>query len=145
MRPTQSRHDMATGMRTDEGCSASIVRSEQNRQPLLAPGIMAESVVQLMWRHRWTMLLTTAVVLTGAVMYLLKATPIYSSTSRIYVEQSGPRIMKEIEEGVMTGSKNYLYTQAELLTSVPILTDALDNPSVKARQMKVSIAPGWSR
>lgn len=39
-----------------------------------------------------------------------------------------------MEEGVMTRSKNYLYTQAELLTSMPILNAALDSPGV--RQMR---------
>jgi len=53
------------------------------------------------------------------------------------VEQSGPRIMTETEEGVMTRSKNYLYTQAELLKSTPILTAALKTPGANIEQMKI--------
>jgi len=102
-----------------------------------APGIMPESLIQIMWRSRWTVLLTTVVVLAGAFAYLFKATPIYTSTSRLYVEQSGRKIMSETEQGVMTQSKNYLYTQAELLKSTPILTAALKTSGANIEQMKV--------
>lgn len=97
-------------------------------------GIMSESLIQIIWRNRWTIFLTTIAALIIAFIYVLKATPIYSSTSRIYVEQSGPKILTEVE-GVMTQSKNYLYTQAELLRSTPILSSALEKPGVK--QMKI--------
>jgi len=59
-------------------------------------------------------LLVTVAALGAAFVYITKATPIYTSTSRIYVEQSGTKILTEAES-VMTQSKNSLYTQAELL------------------------------
>jgi len=92
--------------------------------------LMSESLMQIIWRSRWIILLTTIASLGGAFTYLSKATPIYTSISRIYVEQSGPRILEEAE-GVMTQSKNYLYTQAELLKSTPILSSALEKSGVK--------------
>lgn len=97
-------------------------------------GIMSESLVQIMWRGRWLIFLTTVLAVAAAVVYLVKATPIYSSTSRIYVEQSGPKIFSETETSVMTQSKNYLYTQSELLKSTPIVAAVLDVPGIK--QMK---------
>jgi capsular exopolysaccharide synthesis family protein len=97
-------------------------------------GLMPESLVQIIWRSRWIVLLATVVVLVAAFVYITKATPIYTSTSRVYVEQSGPKILEE-SEGVMTQSKNYLYTQAELLKSTPILASALEKPGVK--KMKI--------
>ena len=97
-------------------------------------GIMSENLIQIVWRNRWIILLTTIGALAIAFIYVLKATPIYSSTSRIYVEQSGPKILTEAE-GFMTQSKNYLYTQAELLRSTPILSTALEKPGVK--QMRI--------
>jgi succinoglycan biosynthesis transport protein ExoP len=97
-------------------------------------GTMSESLIQVVWRNRWIILLTTIASLAIAFIYVLKATPIYSSTSRIYVEQSGPKILTEVE-GVMTQSKNYLFTQAELLRSTPILSAALEKPGVK--QMRI--------
>jgi len=99
-----------------------------------AAGLMSESLVRIIWRSRWIVLFATVVALGGAFAYLSRATPIYTSTSRIYVEQSGPRILGEVE-GVMTQAKNYLYTQAELLKSTPILSSAIEKPGVK--QMKV--------
>ena len=99
-----------------------------------AAGLMSESLVQIIWRSRWIVLLATVAAIGAAFVYITKATPIYTSTSRVYVEQSGPKIITEMEEGFMTRSKNYLYTQAELLKSTPILAAVLDVPGV--RQMK---------
>ena len=99
-----------------------------------AVGLMPESAFQIMWRNRWIMLLATIGVLVVGFIYITKATPIYTATSRIYVEQSGPRIITEMEEGVMTQSKNYLYTQAELLKSTPILTAVLETPGIRQMQ-----------
>lgn len=93
-------------------------------------GLMPWSLVQIIWRSRWIMLLSIIATLGAAFIYMTKATPIYTSTSRIYVEQSGPKILTEAE-GVMTQSKNYLYTQAELLRSTPILSSAIETTSVK--------------
>jgi succinoglycan biosynthesis transport protein ExoP len=105
-----------------------------NGQPLPLVGHMSESLIAIMWRGRWLILLAVAAALTAGFIYISKATPIYTSTSRLYVEQSGPKIISETEEGVMTRSKNYLYTQAELLKSTSILAAALEAPGI--RQMK---------
>ena len=96
--------------------------------------MMSESLVLVLWRSRWIVLLTTVTALTAALIYVTKVTPTYTSTSRIYVEQSGPKIFAETQEGVMTQSKNYLYTQAELLKSTPILTAVLETAGIQ--QMK---------
>jgi len=93
--------------------------------------IKPESLVQIMWRGRWLVLLITAISIIGAVVYIVKATPIYTSTSRIYVEQSGPKIFTEAETSVMTQSMNYLHTQAELLTSTPIIAAVLEKPGIR--------------
>ena len=99
-------------------------------------GIMPEDLVQIIWRSRWVVLLTIAVALGIGLTYITAATPIYTSTSRIYVQQSGPKILTEAE-GVMTmtQSQNYLYTQAELLKSTPILLSALERTDIK--QLKI--------
>jgi len=110
---------------------------EEDNSPVETPQAVttiSESLVQIIWRRRWIVLLTTVVVLAAAFAYLAKATPIYTSTSRVYVEQSGPKIITDIEKGFMTQSKNYLYNQGELLKSMQILAAALDVPGV--RQMK---------
>ena len=96
--------------------------------------MMSESVVLILWRSRWIVLLTTVAALAAALIYVTKVTPVYTSTSRIYVEQSGPKIFAETQEGVMTQSKNYLYTQAELLKSTPVLTAVLDTAGIQQMQ-----------
>lgn len=109
---------------------------EDNSYGEILPGVgtVSESLVQIIWRSRWIVLLATVVVLAAAFVYLVKAAPIYTSTSRIYVEQRGPKVLIE-DQGIMTQSKNYLYTQAELLKSTPILASALEKPGIK--QMKI--------
>lgn len=88
---------------------------------------LQETFLNILICHRWIILVTTILSLLAAFLYLWRATPIYTSTSRLYVEQRGPKIISEYE-GVMTRSKNYLYTQAELIKSTPIIGDAVDNP-----------------
>jgi len=90
----------------------------------------SQVALQIVLRHRWTILGTTILFLVIAFLYLLKATPIYTSASRIYVEQSGPKIISELE-GVMTRSGNYLYTEGELLKSNPIVADVVDDAEIQ--------------
>lgn len=91
---------------------------------------LLQSALQMIWRRRWTILVVTALFLGAAFLYLLTATPVYTSTSRLYVEQNGPRIMNEYE-GIMTKSMNYLYTQGELMKSSPIISEALSTPQME--------------
>ena len=90
-------------------------------------GFMPENLLPILWRSRWIILIMVVVALASALIYVNTVTPTYTSKSRIYVEQTGPKIITEMEEGVMTRSQNYLYTQAELLTSTPILTAAFNS------------------
>lgn len=89
-----------------------------------------ESLLQVTLRQRWIILVTVISFLAATFLYLLKATPIYTSTSRLYVEQSGPKIISEYE-GVMTQSKNYLYTQGKLIKSTPIITKVVSDAQIR--------------
>lgn len=91
---------------------------------------LQDNFFNILIRHRWTILVTTIISLVITFLYILKATPIYTSFSRIYVEQSGPRIMGEYE-GLMTQSNNYLYTQGELIKSTPIVAGVADDNKIK--------------
>ena len=111
--------------------------SDTLNSPLKTPQFMrlpSRSIIQIIWRSRWILLLTMIMTLVLTFIYISNIPDLYTSTSRIYVEQSGPKIITETQEGVMTQSTNYLYTQAALLQSTPILTAALDTPII--RQMK---------
>ena len=102
-------------------------------KPLLqqAEGTTQENLLQTALRHRWTILCTTILSLVAAFVYILQATPIYTSASRLYVEQTGPKIINE-SEGVMTRALNYLYTQGELIQSTPIVSDVVSDPQIKS-------------
>lgn len=89
-----------------------------------------ENLLHILLWHRWTIFLTVVIFLSAAIMYLVRATPIYLSDSRLYVEQSGPKIINDYE-GIMTRSNNYLYTQGELIKSTPIISEVANNDQIK--------------
>lgn len=89
-----------------------------------------ESLLQVVLRHRWIIVTSTLLFVVAAFLYLAKATPIYTSACRVYVEQTGPKIIDEYE-GVMTRSNNYLYLQGELIRSTPILSAIADDPEMR--------------
>jgi len=93
--------------------------------PQATQSLEFDSLLLVMWRNYQIIIGGTILAVVVGFLYLAKAVPIFVSTARIYVEQSGPKIMGELEEGVMTGNKNYLHTQAELIKSSPILLGAL--------------------
>jgi len=92
-------------------------------------GLVPASLLEVVWRNRWIVLACIVLALVGGFIYVLKATPIFLSTSRVYVEQTGPKIIENVQ-GVMTQSKNYLYTQAELMKSTPVLSMVIDKPEM---------------
>lgn len=97
-------------------------------KPLTAlPG---SSLFEIAFRNRWLILACTVSMLALGITYLRFSTPIFTSTSLVYVEQKGPKIVDE-NTGVMTQSKNYLYTQVELIRSTPVLVEVLNSPGIK--------------
>ncbi len=92
----------------------------------------SESLFEILWRRRWTVLLVTVVAMGAGFVYLHRATPRYTSTSRIYVEQSGPEVWERDASGVVTRWTNYLYTQAELIRQSETLSAALAMPGMGA-------------
>lgn len=96
--------------------------------------MVPHSLLQIIWRHRWVVLLVTVIALAAGFLYICKSPSLFTSTAKIYIEQTSPRIITEAE-GVMTQSTNYLYTQAELLKSTPVISSALEKPGLK--EMKI--------
>ncbi len=91
-----------------------------------APNITSESLFAILWRGRWFVLLAAVIALIAGFIFVQKATPLFKSSSSLYVERSGPRIINDLEDGVMTRGSNYLSTQVEVMKSTPILQDAVD-------------------
>ena len=63
-----------------------IENGSSNRTLLEREGIQQESLLHIALRHRWTIFLTTVLFLITAFVYILKATPIFTSSSRLYAE-----------------------------------------------------------
>jgi len=85
------------------------------------------NLLELAWQARWLIMLTTLVGVGGAWVWLQRVEPRYTSMSRIYIEQNMPRILNsDMQYGK---SSSYLYTQAELLRSTPVLAAAADAPA----------------
>jgi len=80
-------------------------------------------------RKRWIVLGCIVLAIGAGFVYILKATPVYTCSSRVFVEQGGPPFPDEAE-GVLNQSKNFLYTQTALMTSTPIISSALERPGI---------------
>ena len=104
-------------------------RSAQFEDPQASAAPQADSagpgLLVVLWRRRWIILASTLLCLGVAFAYLKQATPIYSSSSRLYIEEVGPRILTD-NQGYVSQSGNYLNTQAEVLKSTPILAGAIE-------------------
>ncbi|MDP9172854.1 MAG: polysaccharide biosynthesis tyrosine autokinase [Planctomycetota bacterium] len=78
----------------------------------------------MIWRRRRVVLMAAAAAIVGAFGYLLFAKPSYTSTSRLYIEQAGTRIIGEASRD-SEHSDNYLNTQCQFIDSTPIVALAL--------------------
>lgn len=116
-----------------------MIDGAENSSPFDMPGVrtptdsvtdLSESLFEIFWRRRWVVLVTVLLALAAGLIYLQRATPLYQSTSRIYVEQTGPQIFERDNSGMITRWDNYLYTQAERLKSTEILAAALKSPGM---------------
>lgn len=91
---------------------------------------LSGSMFEILWRRRWTILLVCLLASAGGLLYLQNATPRYTSTSRLCVEQAGPQVFERDTSGMITRWDNYIYTQAERLQSTEIISAALNAPGM---------------
>ena len=125
--PDREREIDAAGSRLPEARAGSAHASHSGHGPLHGePEFAGPGPAQVIWQGRWIVLGVLLLALACGLGYLLRATPIYESTSRIYVEKEGPTIISGDEGMVMTRSRNYLHTQAELFKSFDVLLMALE-------------------
>jgi succinoglycan biosynthesis transport protein ExoP len=92
--------------------------------------VFSESLWRVLGRQRWTVLGTAALALAGGLFYLQRATPLYTSTSKVCVEQAGLQIFEKDTSGMISMWDRYLYTQAARLKSTQILSAALQAPGM---------------
>lgn len=101
-----------------------------------APGGLSptsHSPLQVAWRRRWTIALCVGLCLGAGFLYLLKATPKYTSTSKIYVEPPA-RLLGDVQGMPITQGNNYLQNQVERIKSTGILEAAIR--TTEANRMK---------
>lgn len=97
------------------------------------PRAGTRSLFEIAWHRRGTVLALTILTLVMGLVYLMFATPKFTSTSKLYIEKKGPKILGEAES-IVTGYKDYLHTQAELLKSFPVLSAVIKKHGI--REMK---------
>jgi capsular exopolysaccharide synthesis family protein len=102
--------------------------------PALSSPMYAEppepSVLRGIWRHFWMVILFAVIGAGGAVAFLKHATPLYTSEAQIYIQpQSNLRVLNESLGSAQRS--NYLYTQASLICSTPILNIVAEMPEIK--------------
>ncbi|MGD0137561.1 MAG: polysaccharide biosynthesis tyrosine autokinase [Tepidisphaeraceae bacterium] len=86
-------------------------------------------VLLMLWRSRWIVLACLAAAVGAGAFYLSRATPVYSSSSILYIQQAVPNIISDAlsTPGDYSG---YLFTQCEVIHSTAILSRAVQQPEV---------------
>ena len=91
-----------------------------------AVGRRETNILHLCWKSRWLILFLMAIGGAAGWFAVQRVTPLYTSLSRICVERNLPRLLSN--DGQVTESTNFLYTQAELIQSTSVLAAAVDAP-----------------
>lgn len=78
------------------------------------------------------MLVCLVLALAAGFAYIETATQIYTSTAKLYLDYGGIPIVQSYESGRMPRiTDRYIYTQAELLVSRPILGTLFESPDIQ--------------
>ncbi|MEO6435735.1 MAG: polysaccharide biosynthesis tyrosine autokinase [Tepidisphaeraceae bacterium] len=89
-----------------------------------------DSILEIVWRQRAVLGVTTGICVVAALLYLLIATRYYSGYAKLFVQQSGPQIMGEPARNVQDRDA-FHFTQREVMTSTPVIAMVLGTPGVR--------------
>ena len=81
---------------------------------------------EVFWRRRWWVVAGVAVCLAGSIAYHFRQIPLFSSSSRLYIQQNGPTILGD--DGLNLNQE--VETQVELIKSTPLLTKVAEKSAV---------------
>jgi capsular exopolysaccharide synthesis family protein len=95
-------------------------------------------MAHVLWRRRWSVVLSVAAWMLAAGVYLGRATPIYQSTARVLLEQNGPRVSSDSQNS-QAQSESYLQTEADAMQSSVVLNRALNAVQFRSMQTFRSI------
>ncbi len=91
----------------------------------------AMNVLGAIWRRKGVVVACVVLAVAAGAVYLMRAAPLFSSGSVVYVQQSAPSsVFAPNELQTAINSAGYLYTQCQLITSTLILSKAVDQPGV---------------
>jgi succinoglycan biosynthesis transport protein ExoP len=91
----------------------------------------SDDIFKIMWRSRWLVLLSVLAAAAAGFTYIRMVTPAYTSTAKLYVQQSSPPFLR-MDYG--EPQRYNLYTQAAMLRSTRILSAALGVPEFRNMQ-----------
>ncbi len=97
--------------------------------PLVAAspaGATPGGMLMAAWRNRWIVLLCVLATSAAGVIYVQTATPLYTSTAKLYLDYAGPRVPDFYVSGTTPQTDRYLNTQAGLIKSRPNLSATVD-------------------
>lgn len=105
----------------------------QPQYPQMQPDAPEAGLLQILWRRKWTVLLMIAIALLGGFIYLKKATPIYTATAKLVIDQQSSQVIGNTNNNTL--GDGYLYAQAERIKSIPILEDAAQLPQLQDQHL----------
>jgi capsular exopolysaccharide synthesis family protein len=108
-----------------------------------APEAPRNNLLRMVLRWWWITPCCVLAALAVAKYYIHKTPPIYESASRIYIQQSRPRILEDNPLAVQQ-SATYLTNESELIQSTPVLGLVVDQlpPAVRRMAQPVSYVKG---
>jgi polysaccharide biosynthesis transport protein len=91
------------------------------------PRNLAEWLLLVLWHQKWLVVAVMVVGLIGSWVYMKAATPVYAGRARLYVQPAAALLdpSSTVAAEQRPTSKNFLWTQKELITSQGVLDIAL--------------------
>jgi capsular exopolysaccharide synthesis family protein len=89
-----------------------------------------DSLLEILWRQRRLVMWAAGISLLFGAIYVTVATPVFTSTSRLYVRRGRPSLLSESHAPPASDDDNFLTTQREVISSTPILSLALSLPGI---------------
>jgi capsular exopolysaccharide synthesis family protein len=91
----------------------------------------ADSLLEIVWRQRRVFMAVVGIFFVLGLLYLLFATPIYTSAARLYVQRGGLNLLGDQRDRALSENDNFLYTQSEVISSTPVLALTLNTPGLR--------------
>lgn len=96
--------------------------------------------LMIAWRRRWVILACVLLGVCISFWQISRAVPIYESRSKLYVSQGTPGLGADLMTLIAFSQQNFVNTQAELITSTPVLTEAVKKMDVVSLKTFAGVA-----